>query len=148
MSEIFQRGPITCSVACDDRFDYGYEGGIFNDTSLGEDDIDHDVEVVGWGEEHGVKYWNVRNSWGTYWGNLGFFKVQRGINSMMIENGDCWYAVPDVSMENDIEQGKYHGSMDGLKKNKHHDGTEGDAGLLHRVQAANSGKQRTHEQVY
>lgn len=27
MSEIYQRGPITCSVACDDKFDYGYEGG-------------------------------------------------------------------------------------------------------------------------
>lgn len=45
MSEIYKRGPITCSVACDDRFDYGYDGGIFNDTTLGVDDIDHDVEV-------------------------------------------------------------------------------------------------------
>lgn len=35
----------------------------------GDTEIDHDVEVVGWGvdKESGLKYWLVRNSWGTYW---------------------------------------------------------------------------------
>lgn len=42
---------------------------------------------------------------------LGFFRVRRGINSMRIEDGDCWYADPDISMEQDIEDGKYIGSM-------------------------------------
>jgi Papain family cysteine protease len=32
-------------------------------------DINHDVEVTGWGvTDDGVKFWQARNSWGTYWG--------------------------------------------------------------------------------
>lgn len=34
-----------------------------------EEQIDHVMEVAGWGETPmGQKYWVVRNSWGTYWG--------------------------------------------------------------------------------
>lgn len=36
------------------------------------------------------RYWEIRNSWGTYWGELGFFKLQRGINALNLEAGDCW----------------------------------------------------------
>ena len=60
-------------------------------------EIDHDVEVVGWGvdKQSGLKFWHVRNSWGTYWGALGFFRVQRGAGgngALQIESGDCWCA--------------------------------------------------------
>lgn len=40
------------------------------ETGLTPEDVDHDVEVVGWGEEDGVPYWRVRNSWGSYWGKV------------------------------------------------------------------------------
>lgn len=26
--------------------------------------VDHDIEVVGWGEENGTPLWHIRNSWG------------------------------------------------------------------------------------
>lgn len=52
---------VQCSLMCL----YIYAIGIFHDKT-GNRDIDHDIEVVGWGEEDGVKFWNVRNSWGTY----------------------------------------------------------------------------------
>ena len=32
------------------------------------------MQVTGWGEKHGEPYWIIRNSWGTYWGELSFFK--------------------------------------------------------------------------
>ena len=57
------------------------------------------AQVVGWGEEDGVKFWNVRNSWGSYWGKLGFFRIERGINAVKMEENDCWYAEPDFGME-------------------------------------------------
>ncbi|GIL69750.1 hypothetical protein Vretimale_10232 [Volvox reticuliferus] len=114
MSEIYYRGPITCGIACPDDFTWHYKGGIYKDTS-GDTELDHDVEVVGWGVEDGVKYWIVRNSWGTYWGEMGFFRVERGVNALQIESGDCWYAEPEWSMEQDVQSGKLHGSMYGIR---------------------------------
>ena len=93
MSEIYRRGPITCGIATPVDFTYGYHGGVYHDPkNYTRDSVDHDVEVVGWGEEAGQPVWIVRNSWGTFWGELGFFKLPRGINSLFIEDGDCWCA--------------------------------------------------------
>lgn len=37
--------------------------------------------MTGWGvTSDGVKFWQARNSWGTFWGEQGFFKIQRGVN--------------------------------------------------------------------
>lgn len=114
MSEILARGPITCGMATAELFDYGYHNGVYVD-STNATDVDHDVEVVGWGEEDsGLKYWIIRNSWGTYWGDLGFFKLQRGVNAMQIEAGDCWYAAPTWQDEQDVRSGKKLGTMWGI----------------------------------
>lgn len=93
MAEIYRRGPITCKTAVsDDLMDYS--GGIFHDKT-GEMQIRHAVEVVGWGTtKDGVKYWIVRNSWGTYWGENGFYRIVRGINNLNLEN-NCMWGVPE-----------------------------------------------------
>ena len=44
----------------------------------------------------------------------GFFELERGVNSLFIENQDCWVAEPDYRMEQDVMDGKYDGSMYGL----------------------------------
>ena len=66
MSEIIERGPVTCGFASIDDFDYNYRGGVYIDTTNATD-VNHDVEIVGWGvDSDGTKYWKARNSWGTY----------------------------------------------------------------------------------
>jgi C1A family cysteine protease len=42
--------------------------------------IDHCVQIVGWGQQGAVNYWEVRNSWGTTWGEDGFIRVEMGKN--------------------------------------------------------------------
>jgi len=114
MLKELQNGPITCSIACSPEFSYDYKSGIFEDKT-GFMEIDHDVEVVGYSEEDGVKYWHVRNSWGTYWGMNGFFKIKRGINNLGIES-DCFWMVPDVTDEELVwsDHPSYGGSHYGI----------------------------------
>jgi cathepsin X len=88
MNEIYQNGPISCGIAANDDF-VAYKGGIYYD-STGYLEVDHEVSIVGWGEQNGVKYWRVRNSWGSYWGESGFFRIVRGVNNLAIESGCSW----------------------------------------------------------
>eukprot|EP01092_Planopodium_desertum_P004376 TRINITY_DN19074_c0_g4_i1.p1 TRINITY_DN19074_c0_g4~~TRINITY_DN19074_c0_g4_i1.p1 ORF type:complete len:309 (-),score=28.33 TRINITY_DN19074_c0_g4_i1:88-951(-) len=92
MAEIFARGPIACGVSVTPAFD-AYTGGIFNDTT-GATDINHEISIAGWGEENGVPFWWLRNSWGTYWGLDGWMKIIRGTNNVAVES-DCDWAVPE-----------------------------------------------------
>lgn len=92
MQELFQRGPVSCSIFSDAKLKE-YTGGVFSDKTH-YDHTNHVVSIVGWGvDEDGTKFWNVRNSWGTYWGEDGFFKIQRGANNRRIQSA-CTFGVP------------------------------------------------------
>ena len=88
MNEL-QNGPISCGMCATDPFEQNYKAGqIWNDTTNCLE-TNHDVSIVGYGTENGVDYWIVRNSWGTYFGDQGMFKVVKGVQnqtwSMLIE---------------------------------------------------------------
>ncbi|XP_073109188.1 senescence-specific cysteine protease SAG39-like [Elaeis guineensis] len=56
-----------------------YSSGIF--TGPCGTNIDHAVTAVGYGTaEDGTKYWLLKNSWGTTWGENGYMRLLRGID--------------------------------------------------------------------
>jgi len=69
-----------------------YTSGIF-EQYLPLPIMNHYVSVVGWGEENGIEYWIVRNSWGSYWGENGFFKLRMHKHNLGIEDY-CSWAIP------------------------------------------------------
>jgi len=56
-----------------------YKSGIFHGCPENVGKMNHAVAVVGYGTEDGLDYWLVKNSWGTDWGEKGFFRIQRGV---------------------------------------------------------------------
>lgn len=90
MKEIGLYGPLACGV--DAIPILGYTSGIVTEYERSAK-IDHVISVVGWGEDDGVKYWEVRNNWGDYWGEDGWFRVERGVGALAIES-DCFWAQP------------------------------------------------------
>jgi len=98
MNEIYQRGPISCSIDANGL--HNYTGGIIHDTT-GNFSTNHAVSIVGYGEENGTPYWLVRNSWGTFYGENGYFRIIRGINNLGIESS-CKWAVPKDTWTNNV----------------------------------------------
>jgi len=92
--EIYHRGPIACGIDADALLNY--ESGIIKKKGVWPD---HVISVVGWGKDAVEgSYWIVRNSWGEFWGELGYVRVAFG--SLIVED-QCSWAVPDVYTEVD-----------------------------------------------
>merc|ERR1739845_264111 len=81
MKEIYARGPIACEI--DSNPLENYTSGIVEVPDSYKPSTNHLISVAGWGEERGIPYWIVRNSWGTYWGEGGWFKIVRGKNMLL-----------------------------------------------------------------
>jgi cathepsin B len=81
---IMTDGPVEAAFTVYEDF-MNYKSGVYQHTSgsmLGG----HAIKAIGWGTESGVDYWLMANSWGTSWGDSGFFKIKRGdcgINNQM-----------------------------------------------------------------
>lgn len=52
--------------------------------------LNHGITIVGYGEEDGEKYWLVKNSWGTHWGEDGYIKIKRDDDD---KSGTCGIAL-------------------------------------------------------
>ena len=92
MAEIYKNGPIACGINASEIDDY--DGGVL-DVPNKMKTINHIISVVGWGYDADIdkQYWIIRNSWGSYWGELGFMRLVLGENQLGIEK-TCAYAIP------------------------------------------------------
>jgi len=74
-------GPVAVAINADLLQFYG-KGIIKTDSDECDPDaLDHGVLIVGYGTEAGTDFWLVKNSWGTSWGEKGYFRIQRGNNA-------------------------------------------------------------------
>jgi len=87
-AEIFARGPVAAGVNAEPLVKY--QGGIVKDRNWLHKLVNHVVSIVGWGKEDGIEYWIVRNSWGQYWGEMGYFRIETGHNTLGIESEVVW----------------------------------------------------------
>lgn len=116
MAEIQKRGPISCRQAVTKAF-FAYKGGIFKDTS-GDTKPRHATSLLGWGTTAaGEKYWVARNSWGTFWGETGYFKILRGVNQLGIED-ECSWGVPSSTGVIKKSEERLMGQFDKLVTNQ------------------------------
>jgi cathepsin X len=92
MLEIYKNGPIACGINAEEIVDY--TGGVLNLPNKLKM-INHIISVVGWGYDSALnkQYWIIRNSWGSYWGELGFLRLVLGENQLGIEK-TCAFAIP------------------------------------------------------
>ncbi|GMR53097.1 hypothetical protein PMAYCL1PPCAC_23292, partial [Pristionchus mayeri] len=71
-------GPISVGMDANHLSFQGYKEGVYYEPGCDSDALDHAVLVVGYGtdEDHG-DYWIIKNSWGTGWGEKGYFRIAR-----------------------------------------------------------------------
>ena len=91
-AEIFARGPVSCTMMVRQSF-VDYQGGVYEEDSSPVL-AGHIVEIAGWDVENGRPYWIGRNSWGEYWGEDGWFRIDMEKNSGI--GTDCGWGVPII----------------------------------------------------
>jgi C1A family cysteine protease len=68
--------PVSIAIEADTRAFQSYSSGVITGSACGTK-LDHGVLIVGYGEENGIKYWLVKNSWSASWGDNGYVKIER-----------------------------------------------------------------------
>ncbi|KAM8968074.1 cathepsin W [Sarcophilus harrisii] len=75
-----EKGPITVTI--NSRLLKSYIRGVIKPgNNCDPKYVDHVVQLVGFGQIHNFTYWILKNSWGSSWGEKGYFRLHRGRNA-------------------------------------------------------------------
>jgi len=80
--------PVSVAIEADQREFQFYKSGVF-DKQCGTQ-LDHGVLAVGYGVEDDKKFWKVKNSWGSAWGENGYIRLARDLGPAA---GQCGIAM-------------------------------------------------------
>ncbi|MEI8025164.1 MAG: C1 family peptidase [Pseudomonadota bacterium] len=106
-----QNGPVTTAMAVFEDFMF-YKSGIYQHTT-GKRLGGHAVGIVGYDDVAGV--WIVRNSWGTSWGEDGYFRIPYN-NDSGVGNGGIAYKVADPAIEVGLDNAQNFAVLSGKVK--------------------------------
>lgn len=97
-AQLISRGPL--SVLLDASLLSFYHSGVWDPVLCSKTSLDHAVLLVGYGVESGLfgkkPYWIVKNSWGTKWGEKGYFRIA------VCDGCECLC----VCCDDDVQRGK------------------------------------------
>jgi len=103
LDHLANKGPLAISV--DASSWAAYESGVFDGCNQTSPDIDHAVQLVGYGTDSTLgDYWLVRNSWSPSWGEDGYIKLKRtqeiicGIDTNPSDGDGCSGGPPTVKV--------------------------------------------------
>ncbi|KAH3763915.1 Cysteine proteinase Cathepsin L [Pelomyxa schiedti] len=101
MIDMITEAPVVTILAAGDGFS-GYTGGIMGSEACVGTDANHFIAFIGWGHDtaSNTDYWIGKNSWGTTWGEDGFFRMERG-NICQSQ-----YQVYSVSIDSECDSGE------------------------------------------
>jgi cathepsin C len=87
--DLVEQGPLVVSFEPKEDFMY-YKSGVYRSGAekihQEWEQVDHAVLLVGYGVDKNQKYWTMQNSWGTDWGEDGYFRMDRGNDESCVES--------------------------------------------------------------
>ncbi|OHT02549.1 Cathepsin L1 [Tritrichomonas foetus] len=79
MGVVATYGPTSIGIDASGSLFSFYSSGIYDGSDC-QKQQNHAVATVGYGDENGVPYWIVKNSWGKEWGDQGYIRMLRDVD--------------------------------------------------------------------
>jgi len=79
---IYHKGVTTIAIDASGSGFQLYKSGVYTSNSCSSTRLNHAVTATGYGASGGDKYFEVKNSWGTGWGNSGYIWIARNGRNM------------------------------------------------------------------